>query len=321
MPTISPITAEARQRLSRILFGFFLFFFLSVAVELLVAVVVAVLAPELAAAPLFSWLASLMPMYLVGLPVLYLTVRDIPTEVPAQRRLRVRDFLTFLLISYATMFCSNLLTKGINALIDLVAGNSSNSGAIDMINSSPAAYTLLFAVFLGPLVEEVIFRHIILRRLLPFGEGFAVSVSALLFGFYHGNIAQLLYAFWVGWILGIVAVRTGKLIHTVLLHCSLNLLGSLPAIILPYLEAHIPAEGADMTAAGLLASLGILGYLGVVLILVAAGVILFLLRRRAFLPRPSGAPIPRGERRYLLLSAGAVAYAVAVLGLFAISFL
>ena len=106
MPTISPITAEARQRLSRILFGFFLFFVLSVAVELLVAVAVAVLAPELADAPLFSWLASLMPMYLVGLPVLYLTVRDIPTEVPAQRRLRVRDFLTFLLISYATMFCS-----------------------------------------------------------------------------------------------------------------------------------------------------------------------------------------------------------------------
>lgn len=41
---------------------------------------------------------------------------------------------------------------------------------------------LLYAAFLGPIVEEIIFRGAVLQTLKQYGKGFAIIVSALLFG-------------------------------------------------------------------------------------------------------------------------------------------
>ena len=173
-----------------------------------------------------------------------------------------------------------------------------------------------------PKDEEIIFRHIILRRLLPFGEGFAVGICSLLFGLYHGNLAQFIYAFAVGWIFCIVALRTGKLIHTVLLHIAMNFLGSIPAsLLLPYAEKYLSGAEIEMTPEAVLATLAVLGYTAVLLLLVAVGVGLFLWRRRALLPRRGEVCIPRGERRYLLFSPGCGVYLVAVFILFLLSYL
>ena len=322
IPELSPITHEARRRLSRILFGFFLFFALAIAVQLIAAVAVNVFAPQLLELPIFTWLVSLFPMYGIGLPVLYLAVRDLPAASPKGRRLRVRDFLTFLLISYAVMYLANLVSVGVNLISSLIFGASSNAGATELISTAPLGYTILFAVIIGPIVEEVIFRHIILRRLLPFGEGFAVGISSLLFGLYHGNLAQFLYAFAVGWIFAIVAVRTGKLIHTILLHVFINFLGSVPAsLLMPYIETYLSGEEIEMTGEAVTAILITLAYSGIVLLLVGAGILLLILRRRAFVPHRGEASIPRGERRYLPLSLGGALYLVAILALFALSYL
>jgi membrane protease YdiL (CAAX protease family) len=320
---LSPITLEARRRLSRIFFGFFLFFVLALGGQIALQVAVLILAPSLSNTPLYTWVLSLLPMYGIGLPALYLTVRHLPVCEPTRRRLRVRDFLTFLLMAYATMYLANLLGTGINLLTDLFLGHSSSAGATEIITGSPIGYTVLFAVVIGPAVEELIFRKILLRRLLPFGEGFALFTSSLLFGLYHANLAQFIYAFAVGWILGIVAVRTGKLIHTVLLHILINFLGTVPAsLLLPAIEAHFPeGEEAVMTQEAVLAMLALFAYLAFLFLIVGAGVILLFLRRRALRPLPSTVVIPREERRYLPLSLGAAAYLLMLIYLFVNSYL
>ncbi|MEG1001396.1 MAG: CPBP family intramembrane glutamic endopeptidase [Cellulosilyticaceae bacterium] len=65
----------------------------------------------------------------------------------------------------------------------------------------------LYAAFLGPIVEEIIYRGAVLQTLKQYGKGFAIIISALLFGASHMNLTQGLFAFGVGLILGYVAIE------------------------------------------------------------------------------------------------------------------
>lgn len=73
--------------------------------------------------------------------------------------------------------------------------------------SAESASMFLYMCLLAPVLEEILFRGLILRSLLPHGKRFAILVSAVLFGVFHGNLAQIPYAFAVGLVLGYVTVE------------------------------------------------------------------------------------------------------------------
>lgn len=79
-------------------------------------------------------------------------------------------------------------------------------------------YTCLFA----PVVEEIIFRGLVMRGLEKYGKWFAVAASAVLFGLFHGNPAQSPYAFAVGLVLGYVAMEY-NLLWAMVMHMINNL--------------------------------------------------------------------------------------------------
>ena len=63
----------------------------------------------------------------------------------------------------------------------------------------------LYGGILAPVTEEILFRGLIQRTLLPWGKRFAIVCSAFTFGIFHGNLLQTPYAFLVGLVLGYVA--------------------------------------------------------------------------------------------------------------------
>ena len=65
----------------------------------------------------------------------------------------------------------------------------------------------LYIGILAPIGEELLFRGLILRTMMPFGRRMAIVGSAFLFGMFHGNILQTPYAFLVGLVLGYVAAE------------------------------------------------------------------------------------------------------------------
>ncbi|MBQ4101510.1 MAG: CPBP family intramembrane metalloprotease [Oscillospiraceae bacterium] len=71
---------------------------------------------------------------------------------------------------------------------------------------------------LPPFVEEYIFRGIILRSLTPFGNAFAICVSSAIFAMVHGSITQWVATFMMGVIFGFLAIKTGSLWPSILLH-------------------------------------------------------------------------------------------------------
>lgn len=80
---------------------------------------------------------------------------------------------------------------------------------------------LLYASFLGPIVEELIYRGFVLRSFMKFGKMPAIIFSSILFGVMHANIYQILFAGVVGLILGYVAVEY-SIRYTILLHIINN---------------------------------------------------------------------------------------------------
>ncbi len=95
----------------------------------------------------------------------------------------------------------------------------------ELLSQGSPCFTLLFSVVLAPVMEELIFRKVLIDRTIVYGDKAAVVLSGLLFGVFHGNFHQFFYAFGLGCIFAYVYIRTGKLKYTISLHMAVNMLG------------------------------------------------------------------------------------------------
>jgi len=79
-----------------------------------------------------------------------------------------------------------------------------------------------------PFVEEVIFRGVVLRRLLncTSTEG-ALVIHALIFAVVHGDFTQGLYAFFLGLVLGWAYMKFNNIWVPIIMHMAFNLYGVL----------------------------------------------------------------------------------------------
>ena len=75
-----------------------------------------------------------------------------------------------------------------------------------------------------PIAEELMFRGIIYNRLVFMaGAKRSLWLSALLFGFFHGNMIQGIYGFIIGYLLAYMYEKYGSLKAPILLHITMNI--------------------------------------------------------------------------------------------------
>lgn len=72
---------------------------------------------------------------------------------------------------------------------------------------SDSVSMFLYASFFGPVSEELIFRGAGLRTFEKYGRIFAILMSSLLFGLFHGNFPQFFFATFVGIIFSYVTLE------------------------------------------------------------------------------------------------------------------
>ncbi|MDS0527273.1 CPBP family intramembrane metalloprotease [Clostridium sp. SHJSY1] len=89
-------------------------------------------------------------------------------------------------------------------------------------------YLIISACFYAPIVEEVVFRGIILGGLLKkYSPKIALPISAFLFAFAHLNLQQGINAFLLGIVLGYIYYKTKSIYLTIFGHFSNNVLAFL----------------------------------------------------------------------------------------------
>lgn len=148
----------------------------------------------------------------------------------------VTQIITLLL---ARLFANTPLEESFNATKDLTSQSSITSALIMFFHS----------VILAPLFEEFWFRGLVLHSLKPYGNGFAIFVSALLFGLTHSNLAQFFYATVIGIVLGYVAVQTHSIVTTTVMHALFNSIAGVTTIFLaePSVSDYILASSLGKT--------------------------------------------------------------------------
>ncbi len=85
-------------------------------------------------------------------------------------------------------------------------------------STAERALFLAERVLISSVLEEILYRRLIMGRLLPYGEWFAVTVSAALFALAHGSLAKTVPVFLTGLALGYLYLVTGSLRACVAYH-------------------------------------------------------------------------------------------------------
>ena len=180
------------------------------------------------------------------LPLMALLSRKLPCQKPERHSLSAGRFLALVCIGYAAMIAGNLLGMAVNSLL--------SPGSVNLISDLATAtgttveMALAFVV-LAPVCEELVFRKVLVDRVLPFGERPAILFSGLCFGLFHGNLTQFFYTFLLGMILAYVYVRTGNILCTIGIHACLNFLGGVLPLLFPsavYLVMLVALAGATL---------------------------------------------------------------------------
>lgn len=144
----------------------------------------------------------------------------------------------------------DLVEDGINALMDSMDINydfdafASFEESSSLIYSAPIVVQVLVTSVAAPLVEELLFRGIVYKRLrIIMNITPAMIISAALFGLVHGNMVQFVYAFLIGLIFAFVYEKFKTIWAPIILHASANML----SVIITFLSGGESTESSDGT--------------------------------------------------------------------------
>ena len=151
------------------------------------------------------------------------------------RTLKPRPLLFSTLVVFFSMFVLNIFVQWF-PLEDNLGGVFSGL--------SRNVLGVLSVAILAPLLEEVLFRGAIQGLLMRlFGHPWpAIIVAALIFGVYHMNPVQIVYATLLGIILGWIYYRTGSLLSVIVGHVLNNSLAVVTTLLYSTSEEEAVAD-------------------------------------------------------------------------------
>lgn len=97
--------------------------------------------------------------------------------------------------------------------------------------------TLFLATAIMPaLIEEISLRGILMTPMRKFGNAFAILASSYIFGIFHGDAAQIPFAFICGLFFGYAVVVTGSIWPAVIIHGLNNSLSCISSVLVTYVS-------------------------------------------------------------------------------------
>ena len=178
-------------------------------------------------------LVSSAAQYLIAFPIFFLITKDMTTsEKKEKKALSLSEGVILFSIAEVLMFVGNMIGNFFNTVIGTLIQNDPENGIAEILENTPVWLTFVVVVVIAPIVEEVIFRKILIDRLSIYGDRVAIIFSAVAFGLMHANLYQLFYATLIGALLGYVYTSTRDVKHTIGIHAAANFFGgTLPLLV------------------------------------------------------------------------------------------
>lgn len=210
-----------------------------------------------------SWaFSSILTVLFIGLPFFatYIILRAkkiagiLPLGTTYNQKASVYLVIAFLPLTLLSTFLINF----ISLMVQSFMGVEFSSGMEDMAVTSVKDFLFmtLFIAVIPAILEEVAIRGILLQPLRRFGDGFAIVVSAVIFSLLHGNMVQIPYTVVAGIYFGYVAVITGSIWPSIILH----FLNNFYSVLITLFDSNCSVETANVLTLGTLGIMTVAGF-------------------------------------------------------------
>ncbi len=275
--------------------------------------------PAVATSGDLSVLVSMLPMYIIAFPIIFLLFKNIPVQISGEKKkMSVKHLIVAFIMCYAGTYICNLLASILTGIIGALKQSDVENVMANLTSSISLPVNLFIVVICAPIMEELLFRKTLIDRTAHFGEGISILFSGLVFGLFHGNLVQFGYAFLLGVFFGFIYIKTKNIVYPIILHMVINFFGSFLGSIIMEKSGfyNLPADATESemmefmmeNAGGMMIYFG---YALAIIILVIVGIVLFVKNRKKFVCAPGEVTIEKGTRfTTMILNVGMILYCI-----------
>ncbi len=124
---------------------------------------------------------------------------------------------------YILQFLTTHLLRQLSLMMPEVMQSYTESVS-SLIGGTASLLTVFTVTFISPVAEEILFRGLSQKYAeRAFGALPAIFIQALIFGIFHMDIIQGIYAFLYGTVFGFMAHKSKSLMPSIILHAAINL--------------------------------------------------------------------------------------------------
>lgn len=158
----------------------------------------------------------------------------------------------WIIISMGFAYIASFVSTAIFTIIELLSGTSLNEASFEMGDSVFGTIVIIIApVIFAPIFEELLFRGVVLKNCEPMGQWFAIIMSGILFGLWHENYPQFLFASVLGCFSAFMVIKTRSIIPSMITHFLINSISTVLQLTLKNSDINID-EIANMSNSELL---------------------------------------------------------------------
>ena len=152
--------------------------------------------------------------WILSLPIIYYFVKTYKKYeyFKTNEKFNVKNFNTYFALAFYVGNLSNLL----------IVSMFKFKGRTSLINE-PLYIDVIMAVFVAPILEEIVFRGVIMNNLRKYGIRVAIIINSLLFGLSHYNIEMIVPGFLTGIIFSYIAYKY-SIKYSILIHFFINVI-------------------------------------------------------------------------------------------------
>ena len=250
----------------------------------------------------------------LGCLILGLSLKVLPSVKIEKKKLTFGQIMILIMMVYGLAQVGSLMGLPIHTALSSVTlfGDGSTEDALNNLKSNlivgSDTWIRIITVGIMPAIfEELLFRKFLIDRTLRHGEFISCAMSGIMFGLWHGNFQQFYFAFFLGVLFAFVYIRTGRIIYTMILHASLNLITS--SITVELIAEMLKRMGMDMSSGSIDPNIdydmvikSVLPLMLIILLWIIilagfqiAGFVMLIVRRKKFKLMPIVGELPRKQ--------------------------
>lgn len=179
------------------------------------------------ASTLILWIS-----FIISCTVLMLFLRKVTTKADLNIHNRIsfkfklpKNTVLLLLFGLAIVYFCGFISMGLDSFFSLFGIEKVIYDDFAFPKTAIGIIAYVFSLVISPaILEEFFCRYLILNALRKYGDGLAITVSAIFFGLMHGRTNAFLFATAIGFFSAYIAIKTKSIWFSIILHAFINLM-------------------------------------------------------------------------------------------------